>query len=114
MTFKCLKCNKNHKRYFKEDSVKSDEGIDKIYLILTKKVYLYEYMDIWERFNGTKLPTKEELYSNLNIKTIAYSDHKQTQNVSRNFERVSKGLGNYHGLYVQSDTLLLAYVFEKF
>ena len=35
-----------------------------------KGVYPYKCMDSWKRFNETKLPIKEELYSNLNTKNI--------------------------------------------
>ena len=34
--------------------------------MLRKGVYPYEYMDNWERFNETLLPSKESFYSNLN------------------------------------------------
>ena len=40
----------------------------------------------------------------------AYYAH--TKRVCKDFE--IKHLGEYHDLYVQSDTLLLAYVFENF
>ena len=38
--------------------------------MLRKGVYPYEYMDSWERFNKTLLPTKKEFYSNLNMEDI--------------------------------------------
>ena len=38
--------------------------------MLRKGVYPYEYMDSWERFNETSLPSKKEFYSNLNMKDI--------------------------------------------
>ena len=36
-------------------------------LLLRKRVYPYEYMDNWEKFNETSMPEKEYLYSHLNI-----------------------------------------------
>ena len=36
--------------------------------LLRKGVYLYEYMDDWEKFNETKFPQKEDFCSNLNMK----------------------------------------------
>ena len=69
-------------------------------------------MDSWERFNETSLPDKETFYSNLNIKGIKDVDYRHAQNVFEEFKL--KNLGDYDELYVQSDTLLLADVFENF
>ena len=69
-------------------------------------------MDSWERFNETSLPDKETFYSNLNIKDIKDVDYRHAQNVFEEFKL--KNLGDYDELYVQSDTLLLADVFENF
>ena len=69
-------------------------------------------MDSWEIINETKLPTKEEFYSNLNMENIADADYKHAKNAWRDFEL--KNLGDYHDLYVQNNTLLLADIFENF
>ena len=69
-------------------------------------------MDCWERFDETSLPDKEAFYSSLNLEDITDVDHKHAKRV---FKRLNnKNLGDYHELYVQSDTLLLANVFENF
>ena len=81
-------------------------------LLLRKGVYPYEYMDNWERFDETSLPDKESFYSSLNMENIDDIDYRQDNNVFKKFKL--KNLGKYHDLYVQSDTLLLADVFEKF
>ena len=81
-------------------------------LLLRKGVYPYEYMDNWERFNEMSLPSKESFYSNLNMKNIDDIDYRHGNNVFKRFKL--KNLGEYHDLYVQSDTLLLADVFENF
>ena len=69
-------------------------------------------MDNWERFNETSLPNKESFYNNLNMKNIDDIDYRHDNNVFKRFK--SKNLGEYHDLYVQSHTLLLADVFENF
>ena len=69
-------------------------------------------MDNWERFNETLLPSKESFYSNLNMENIDDIDYRHGNNVFKRFKL--KNLGEYHDLYVQSDTLLLADVFEHF
>ena len=91
--------------------IKYNQGKKSIKL-LTKGVYPYEYIDNWERFNETSLPNKESFYSNLNMENIDDIDYRHGNNVFKRFKL--KNLGEYHDLYVQSDTLLLADVFENF
>ena len=69
-------------------------------------------MSTWERFNETSLPGKEAFYSNLNMEDITDVDCRHAKGVFKNLS--NKNLGNYHDLYVQSDTVLLADVFENF
>ena len=69
-------------------------------------------MDNWERFNETSLPSKESFYSSLNMENIKDIDYRHGNNVFNKFKL--NNLGDYHDLYVQSDTLLLADVFENF
>ena len=69
-------------------------------------------MDSWERFNETSLPPKESFYSELNLEGISNKDYLHAKKVWDTFE--IRNLGEYHDLYVQADTLLLADVYEKF
>ena len=69
-------------------------------------------MDSWERFDKTTLQSKEAFYSNLNLEDISDEDYEHAQKVWDVFE--IKNLGEYYDLYVQSDTLLLADVYENF
>ena len=71
---------------------------------------LIEYMDDWEKFSETS--EKEEFYSHLNKEDITDDDYTYAKRVCKDFE--IKNLGEYHDLYVQSNTLLLADVFEIF
>ena len=85
---------------------------NKFSLLLRKGVYPYEYIDSWERFNETELPDKESFYSELNKEGITDEDYAHAQKV---WDALNiKNLGEYHDLYVQSDTALLADVFENF
>ena len=86
--------------------------LNKFILLLRKGVYPYEYMDSWEKFDETTLPPKEAFHSNLNLEDISDKDYAHAQKVWEVFE--IKNCGEYHDLYVQSDTLLLADVFENF
>ena len=69
-------------------------------------------MDDWEKFNETTLPEKEEFYSNLDLEDFTEADYMHAKRVCKDFE--IKNLGEYHDLYLKSDTLLLADVFENF
>ena len=89
-----------------------NNDLNKFILLLRKGVYPYEYMDSWEKFNETSLPSKEDFYSNLNMEDIDDIDYRHGNNVFKGFKY--ENLGDYHDLYVQSDTLLLADVFNNF
>ena len=79
-------------------------------------MYSYEYVDSWEKFGETQLPPKEAFYSKLNMKGISCQDYEHAQQVWNRItpegERVT--LGDYHDVYLATDVLLLADVFETF
>ena len=89
-----------------------DGDLNKFVLLLRKDVYPYEYMDSWERFNETSLPPKKSFYSELNLEDISDKDYLHAQKVWDVFE--IRNLGEYHDLCVQTDTSLLADVYENF
>ena len=90
----------------------SNGDLNKFYLLLRKDIYLYECMDSWKRFNETELPDKESLYNKLNKEGKTDEDYAHAQKVWKEFN--IKNLGKSPDLYVQSDTFLLADVFENF
>ena len=65
-------------------------------------------MDHWEKFNETSLPEKEDFYSHLNMEKIIDAHHKHEKRVCKDFEIKTLDL------YIQSNGLLLADVFETF
>ena len=69
-------------------------------------------MDSLEKISETSLSNKESFYSELDKECITDEDYVHVQKVWEVFK--IKNLGEYHDLYVQSDTLLLADVFENF
>ena len=69
-------------------------------------------MDDWEKFNETLLPEKENFYSHLNMEDITDAGCAHAKRVCEDFG--IKYLREYHDLHVQSDTLLLADVFQNF
>ena len=70
--------------------------------------YPYEYMDDWEKFNEKSLPEKKDF----NMEDITDVDYAHAKSLCKKLE--INNLGEYHDLYGQSDTLLLADVFENF
>ena len=68
-------------------------------------------MGSWERFNGPSLPPKKAFYSKLNLEDISDKGYNHAQKV---FEEYCTDIRDYHDMYVQTDTLLLLDVFEKF
>ena len=69
-------------------------------------------MDGWEKFNETTLPEKREFHCNLNLEDITDEDYMHAKRICKDFE--IKKIGEYHDLYLKSDVLLLADVFENF
>ena len=69
-------------------------------------------MDSWERFDETLVLPKEAFYSRLNMEDITDVDYRHAKKVFKEFKM--NNLGEYHNLYIQSDTLLLADVYENF
>ena len=120
LLLKCFNCNIYYKKKSNKDLMKKfknaysfcNSDLNKFILLLRKCVYPYEYMDNWEKLNETSLPSNESFYSNLNMEDIDDIDYRHGNNVFNKFNL--NNLGGYHDLYVQSDTLLLADVFENF
>ena len=65
-----------------------------------------------EKNDETSLQPKEDFCIELNLEDISDEEYAHTQKVWNVFE--IKNRGEYHDLYVNSDTLLLANVFESF
>ena len=80
--------------------------------MITISVYPYECVNDWEKFNKKSLLEKDNFYSHLNMEDITDADYAHARRVFKDFEIIH--LGQYHDLYVQGDTLLLADVFENF
>ena len=77
-----------------------------------KQVYPYDYMSCWEKFEETKLPQKKDFYNILTKSHISTEDYEHAVAIWNKFNL--KNLGEYHDLYLKTDVLLLADVFERF
>ena len=118
--FKCTDCEKESEKEFNKELIERfantykfcDNDLDKFIMLLRKGVHPYEYIDERDKFNEKVLPGKESFYSNLTLENISEIDYAHANNVFKKFN--INNLGEYHDLYVRSDTLLLAGIFENF
>ena len=85
---------------------------EKVKLISRKGIYPYDYMNGIKKFSEEKLTQKEKFFSKLNDCGISDEDYDHAQRIWKEFGM--KNLGEYHDLYLKSDVLLLADVFEEF
>ena len=85
---------------------------EQLELLKRKGVYPYDYVDRLDKLAETQLPPKEAFYSRLSGDNISDEDYEHAQNVWEAFD--CKILKDYHDLYLKSDVILLADVFETF
>ena len=69
-------------------------------------------MDSWDKFEETSLPSIEKFYSNLNMSGFSDGDYQNAFSVWREFK--IRNIEEYHDLYLRTDVVLLANVFESF
>ena len=81
-------------------------------LLIRKGIYPYEYMTNWDKFKETKLSPREAFYSKLNMAGVRDEDYEHAHRVWKEFGL--KDLGEYHDLYLKTDVILLANVYEEF
>lgn len=83
-----------------------------IKLLERKGVFCYDYVDSWSKLDENHLPTQDTFFSKLTESNISDEQYEHAQLVWNEFG--VKTLGEYSDLYMQTDILLLADVFENF
>ena len=81
-------------------------------LLLKKGVYPYDWVDSLDKLSHDGLPEYEQFYSLLNDANISENEYKYAQSIYEYFQ--CNNFGDYHNIYLISDVLLLADVFESF
>ena len=77
-----------------------------------KGVHPYEYMDSFKKFSENKLPDRFKFFSSLKDVSVSEKDYLKANNIWNVLKMNT--MGDYHDLYLKTDVLLLADVFEKF
>ncbi|XP_023312202.1 uncharacterized protein LOC111692425 [Anoplophora glabripennis] len=81
-------------------------------LLSRKGVFPYDYIDCEEKLNETELPGIDKFYNKINDSNISNDDYELAKRVWAKFNIST--LGQYSDLYMKTDILLLADVFEHF
>jgi len=95
-------------------------SIENFYLLTRKDIFPYEYIDCVEKLEEKCLPSRESFYGLLtgNIARIAIRGEScvsESDYAHAVWQRFSiRTLGEYSDLYLKTDVLLLADIFENF
>ena len=95
-------------------NVSNEFGSDvKVTELMTRKgIYPYSFMDSFDKFDIDPLSlTKSDFRNDLTRENISDGDYEFYESICEKFD--IKTLGEYHDIYLESDVLLLADVFEN-
>ena len=81
-------------------------------LLLRKAVYPYDWVTEFKKFNHPSLPTIQDFHSKLRDKDCSQAEYNHAQEVWRSFD--CQTFKDYADLYLKTDVLLLADIFENF
>ena len=101
LIFRCFDCKKDYKNEINKELVERfsntyefcGNDLNKFVILLRKGVYLYEYMDWWDKFNEKSIPSKKSFYSGLTLENIPEIDYIHANNVFKTFNL--NNLGDY-------------------
>ncbi|VEN46542.1 unnamed protein product [Callosobruchus maculatus] len=85
---------------------------EQIKLLTKKGVYPYDFTDSFDKFNYPHIPSHDQFFNRLVEKNISAEQYQHAQLVWNSFG--IRNLGEYSDLYLKTDIILLAEVFEQF
>lgn len=85
---------------------------EQMQLLQRKGVFCYDYVDSYSKLDETSLPSKTDFYNRLTQSHVTDEDYDFAKKVWQTFN--IKTIGEYSDLYMKTDILLLADVFENF
>src|SRR5699024_4745515 len=95
------------------NSVRSKCQTEEQFELITRKGVLpYEYFDSWDKLIETELPSQEKFNNKLTDSNCSDEDYEHAKRVWRTFN--CQNLWQYMKIYLITDVLLLADVFENF
>lgn len=80
--------------------------------LIRKGIFPYEFIKSYSSLNTTSLPNQSDFYSSLSESHVSDEDYKHAQDVWQHFQ--CRNMLDYANLYLKTDVLLLADVFENF
>ena len=84
----------------------------KFNMLNCKSIFPYDFLDSWGSLNVEKLPSKESFYNTLSKTHVSDADYEWVINTFEFFG--CRNIGKYSDLYMKTDVLLLADIFENF
>ena len=81
-------------------------------LLRKKGIYPYDYVSDFSVFDETCLPPREAFYSKLRDEGISEIEYEEGKEIWKNLG--CKTFGDFHDIYLKTDVMLLADVFQKF
>ncbi|XP_046806281.1 uncharacterized protein LOC124419759 [Lucilia cuprina] len=85
---------------------------NKFNLLIRNAIFPYNYLNSMEKLSDTCLPGREEFYNHLSEKECSLEDYKHAHDIWSTFK--CKTLQDYLVMYLKSNVILLADVFENF
>ncbi|XP_014476714.1 PREDICTED: uncharacterized protein LOC106745535 [Dinoponera quadriceps] len=83
------------------------------FALLTRNgVFPLEYIDSAAQLTETELPSRDAFYSSLSNEIVSEADYEHAETVWRRFD--VRNFGEYSDLYLKTDVMLLADIFENF
>ena len=97
---------------FKHFNNMKREFPDHMEMLCKKGHYPYEWVDHESKFDHVGLPPIQNFYSELKQEGISEEDYKHAEHVYRTMN--CQNFRDYHDIYLKTDVLLLADIFERF